>query len=203
MKKYCFFFAAIFFVVPAFGQTSTSLKGGVNVSTLKNGSGFPKNRAGFYGGVCLQIPINKKLSIQPELLYSSKGSMVNQALNSGGYKSNRFNYLNMPVLLNYKFDKKTEFLIGPEFGYLLSVKSILVGGTAIDFTKQYLPKFDFSASIGVQYLITKNITIETRYNYGFKMIYYIDGAGMPHTETKQANRVFQLGIKHSFLKPKK
>ena len=202
MEKICLIFVSFIFVLASFGQTTIGIRAGLNVATTKNIIAFPKNRAGWYGGLTAHIPVQKRLSIQPELIYSSKGDRVNRTYDIGGYKSSRFNYLNMPVLLNYRFDKKTAFLIGPEFGYLLSVKAVLNGGTAINFTKQYLPKFDLAASIGVQYLIINNISIETRYNYGFNGIYYVDFAGIRHTETKGANRVFQIGIKYLFFKQK-
>jgi opacity protein-like surface antigen len=202
MEKICLIFVSFIFVVASFAQTSLSIRTGVNVANTNNLYAFTKNRAGLYGGVTAQIPVHKRLSFQSELIYSSKGDRVNRTYDIGGYKSNRFNYLNMPFLLNYRFDKKTAFLIGPEFGYLLSVKAVLIGGTAINFTKQYLPKFDLAASIGVQYHIINNISIETRYNYGFNRIYYVDFSGMRHTETKGANRVFQIGIKYLFFKQK-
>jgi outer membrane immunogenic protein len=202
MEKICLLFVSFILVIASFGQTTIGIRAGLNVANTNNLYAFTKNRAGLYGGVTAQIPVHKRLSFQPEFIYSAKGDRVDRTYDIGGYKSNRFNYLNMPVLLNYRFDKKTAFLIGPEFGYLLSVKAVLIGGTPIDFTKQYLPKFDLAASIGVEYRIINNFSIETRYNYGFNRIYYIDGAGIRHTDTKGANRVFQIGIKYLFFKQK-
>ncbi len=199
---------SIFFAVElcnlnnTFGQTTMSVRAGLNVANTNNLYAFTKNRAGYYGGITANIQVYRRLAFQPELIYSSKGNRVNRTYDNGGYKSNRFNYLNMPVLLKYKFDKKTAFLIGPEFGYLLAVKAVTIDGTARNFTRQYLLKFDLAASIGAQYLIINNISVETRYNYGFNRIYYVDGSGVAHRETKGANRVFQIGIKYLFCKQK-
>ena len=202
MEKICLIFVSFILVIASFAQTTIGIRAGVNVANTNNLYAFTKNRAGGYGGLTAHIPVQKRLSFQPEFIYSSKGDRVNRTYDNGGSKAVRFNYINMPFLLNYRFDKKTAFLIGPEFGYLLSVKAVLNNGTALNFTKQYLPKIDLAASIGVQYLIVNNISIETRYNYGFNRIYYVDFAGIRHTETKGANRVFQVGIKYLFFKQK-
>ncbi|MBI1781425.1 MAG: PorT family protein [Sphingobacteriales bacterium] len=201
MEKICLLFVSFIFATATFGQANISIKAGVNVATTKNLIAFPKNRAGWYGGLTVNVPVHKKLSFQPELLYSSKGNGINQII--GGGKSERLNYLNMSVLFNYSFDKKTSVVFGPEFGYLLSDILVLTGGgTTINGYSRFPPKFDIATSIGLQYKIIKNICIETRYNYGFNTLYHVDAVGNRYSEIKGANRVFQIGLKYLFLKQK-
>lgn len=202
MEKIYLLLISFVFKVAVFGQTNIAVKAGVNVSKTKNLVSFPKNRAGWYSGLSVHIPVHNKIYFQPEIFYSSKGSGVNQTLDIGGYKSFRFDYLNMSLLLNYKFDKKTSIVIGPEFGYLLFVKGILVRGTDINLTKRYPSKFDAAVSVGLQYEVLKRICIEIRYNYGFNTLYYVDAAGVQQSETKGANRVFQTGVKYLFINKK-
>lgn len=200
MEKTCLTFVSFIFLVASFGQTKMSIRTGINIATTKNLIAFPKNRVGWYGGVSIHIPVHKTLFLQPELIYSSKGNRVDQIV--GGFKSDRLNYLNIPVLFNYSFDKKTSIVIGPEFGYLLSAVAVLDGGNTFNVTKQFPPKFDLAASAGLHYMLINNIGIEIRYNYGFKTLYQVDAAGNRHTEKKGANRVFQIGIKYLFRKQK-
>ncbi len=67
-------------------------------------------------------------------------------------------------------------------------------------TKIILRKLNIGLDIGLDYKITKDVGVEVRYNYGCKTLYYIDEVGIRHSETKGANRAFQIGVKLSFLK---
>jgi Outer membrane protein beta-barrel domain len=203
MEKICLIFVSFIFVIASYAQTTMSVRAGINVATTKNLYVFPKNRTGWYGGISVQIPVNKKLSVQPELLYSSKGDGIDQIV--GGYKSERLNYLNIPVLLTYSFDKKTSIVFGPEFGYLLSDILVVLngGGTTINVTKSHPSKFDVAAGLGLQYKLIKNIGIEVRYNYGLNTLYSVDALGNRYPGKKGANRVLQIGIKYLFCKQKK
>lgn len=179
----------------SFSQINIGIKSGVNIATTKNLIAFPKNRVGWYGGLSFKIPVQKNLFIQPEVLYSSKGDRLNDQFGAI-YQSVRLNYLNLPVLLNYRFDEKTSLAFGPEFGYLLSAQLVIDKGNNINVTKQYPPKFDIGASMGLQYRLIKSTSIEIRYNYGFNTLYSIDAVGNRYTEKKGANRVFQIGVNY-------
>lgn len=112
----------------------------------------------------------------------------------------KFNYLNVPILLGYNIDHRTSLVFGLEFGYLTSSHMIYNNNENFNVTKNYLPRFDAGLDIGLNYNVIKNIGIEVRYNYGFKILYYIDGAGVRHTEIKGANRIFQIGVNYMFFK---
>ncbi len=183
----------------SFGQIDIGVKAGANIATTKNLIEFPENRLGWYGGITAIIPFKKKLFVQPELFYSSKGYKSNNQFGSF-YSSLRLNYLNAPVLVRYNFDTKTSVLLGPEFGYLLAARLIIGNENNINVLKQYPPRFDISACIGLQHRFTKNAGIEIRYNYGFNTLYSVDAVGNRYTEKKGSNRVFQIGVNYKFHK---
>lgn len=201
MRKLFFILFSFFFTVVSFGQINISVRAGGNIATTKSLIAFPKNRLGWYSGLIFKIPIQKKLFIQPELLYSSKGYKSNDQFGSI-YQTVRLNYLNLPVLLNYHFDEKTSIAFGPEFGYLLSAQLVIDRENNFNVTKQYPPKFDVGASMGLQYKLIKNTSIEIRYNYGFNTLYSTDAIGNRYTEKKGANRVFQIGFNYVFHEQK-
>ncbi len=178
-----------------YNQVGFGVKSGINIATTKDLIEFPKNRIGWYAGVAAVIPLHK-FFLQPELLFSSKGNGVDQINLSETVL--KFNYLTVPILFGYKIDRKTSLLFGPEFGYLISAAMIYGNNENLDVSKNYSPKFDAGLDIGLKYNIIKNISIEVRYNYGFKILYYTDYGGVVHNESKGANRVFQIGLAYLF-----
>ena len=55
----------------SYSQVEFGVKSGINIATTKGIITFPKNRLGWYLGGSSYIPIQKKLFLQPELLFSS------------------------------------------------------------------------------------------------------------------------------------
>lgn len=173
-------------------QIDFGLRFGGNIATTKQLIQFPKNRIGYYAGFTGDFAISKKFSLRPELIYSSKGHRSTGNIGTEKIIS-RFNYLNLPLSIVYKADKKTRLLIGPEFGYLLSSKLIIANNT-IDNSKNFPQKFDVGILIGIDYAITKFCFLDARYIYGFDQMYYVDGAGVRVSNQNGGNRVFQLGF---------
>lgn len=183
--------------IPTYSQVSFGIKSGMNITTTKNLIAYPKNRIGFYGGGFVTIPLDKKLFLQPELLYSTKGDKPYNEF-SAPNSTLRFNYLNLPILLGYKIDHKTSLLAGPELGVLTSALLKIYKNKKFDASKNYPNKFDAALDIGISYNAIKSIGIEARYSYGFKTLSYKDDAGILHNQNGGSNRVFQIGINYSF-----
>lgn len=180
----------------SYGQVNFGIKSGINIATTRDLIAFPKNRLGWYAGGFGQIPIDNRFFFQPELVYSSKGDKSD---NQGSTSTLvvRLNYINLPLLTGYRFDKRTSIVFGPELGYLIAAR-LMISKSNLNVIKQYPPRFDIGGSIGLQYKIAKHIEPEIRYTYGFKTLYSVDAVGNRYTETKGANRVFQIGICYWF-----
>jgi hypothetical protein len=119
------------FTVISFSVSAQGIKFGpklgANMGKI-DGSGFDeKYSLGYHVGGFVQININKKWGIQPEVLFNqiktdtaSNIRSVYQNLANQSLKNPQLNYLSIPVLLNYSPVKALTFQAGPQFGILLN-----------------------------------------------------------------------------------
>jgi hypothetical protein len=119
-------------------------------SLSENEEGRINVTAGFFA----DLPINEKISFQPEVLFSSQGN-----------KGEGFNtdYLQMPLGFRFSFNKL--FVVaGPQVGLKISF---------FEQSNDYA-SFDFSAFGGVGYQVTQSLFLEARYTLGFVEIFEND-----------------------------
>lgn len=116
-------------------------KGGANYSNLYDirAQNFSANPlfGPVFGGF-LSVPIGTYLGIQPEVLYSAKGySGQGSDLINGSYSYNsRLNYLDVPILLQFKPSPNLYLLGGPEYSYLLSSSYTFTNGVTSETTQK-------------------------------------------------------------------
>ncbi len=150
------------------------IKSGVNIANFTNSDFDTQNRVAFSFGVYGNVDIRQTpLSVQPELLYTQRGSR--STWQSGDIVRRgtlSLDYIEVPLLLKYtgNITHQTEWylLTGPSFAYLLrsefssidiehstnSTDIGLVGGLGMD-----LP------------FVSQRLSIEARYTQGFTRIY--------------------------------
>src|SRR6478672_2399236 len=98
------------------------IKGGVNFSNFFIDNVQDKNvKTGFNLGLFAKLPVSKGVSIQPELLYSTKGAQASYSnpLIGGDYRFN-LNYLELPVLAVFNLGKNFNIHAGGYAAYLTS-----------------------------------------------------------------------------------
>jgi len=106
--------------------------------------------ASFFG----EFTLNKLLSIQPELAYSTQGNQFDRL---------RYDALQLPIGL--RFNIKSLYVIGgPQFGLKISDSE-----QSNDFSS-----FEFAAFGGLGYHITENVFVNVRYTFGFSEIFEED-----------------------------
>ncbi len=192
MKKLGLFLLAVILFITSYSQVQFGIKSGINIATTRDLITFPKNRLGWYGGGLAIIQLHKKLFLQPELNFSSKGyRYIDQSTNRT--VAMRLNYLSIPIQLSYNIDKKTNLLFGTELGYLIKAVNDFNNENA-NATASFPKKLDIGLAIGLQYDIIKRLGVEARYIYGFKRFYQTDAVGVRRSELLAANRAFQLGL---------
>jgi len=149
------------------------IKGGFNVSNLYvNDVNDEKARYGFNVGLYGQILASEAFAIQPELLYTTKGSKVEYGNIVQQTVKYNLNYLELPVLAVFKLGKAAEIHLGPYASYLLnaniSYKGDFVNGTS-EINKDNLKSYDFGL-VGGLGLNFGPVQVGARYNYGLVKI---------------------------------
>lgn len=220
-KLFNLFLISCSLVMTANAQVQMGVKGGFNLSemltsgsptTLVNGNTqtmryFPITT--FHGGVFFSIPLAKKWVFQPELLYSLQGSTGKP---EGNYyvtatEDYRFGYLNVPLLIKYKFPLGFFAETGPQVGLLLSAKinETMVGDVnTIHYNiKDQLKSTDLSWALGAGYCSPFNIGFDIRYNLGLSNINQATANGLANAPIPNGtikNSVVQIGVFYIFGK---
>lgn len=119
-----FMLCALVFVIPTQAQTGLEigLKGGMNFASISGDSttGLSSLSGAVFGG-SVAFPIGTSLAFQPELLYSGKGTAIEEFGISFDLK---LTYLEIPVLIKYNIPTTStvtpSLYAGPSIGLLLS-----------------------------------------------------------------------------------
>jgi hypothetical protein len=162
---------------------------GANMGKI-DGAGFnEKYTLGYHVGGFVQININKKWGIQPEVLWNQINSdtannikQVYQNLANQSLQNPQLNYLSIPVLLNYSPSKVITFQAGPQFGILLNKSDNLFQNGTSAFKNG-----DLSLLGGVQINILK-LRVYGRYVIGLN-----DISDVSNTD-KWRNQGLQVGV---------
>lgn len=171
------------------------VKGGYNYSSLSipdMPDAFKSDGLhGFHLGLFVEVPIMDKLSVQPEVVYSTRGDSYNFknqiSLMDGTYlfeieSTNKLNYLNIPIMFKYYVIDGLSIDLGPQIGFLTSSNikgkvNVTLGEqtTEKEYTvdaKDYYKTIDYGLGLGATYKIeaVEGLAISARYNYGLSNI---------------------------------
>lgn len=139
------------------------IKGGLNYAnqdgtdiTITQGN-YNKSDAitSYHAGLVAEIKLLDKLSLQPELLYSTQGATYKNAVEE--FK-NELGYISIPLLAKIYLTESISLELGPQASFLLSEKN--------KFDYQKSETFEFSAVGGLGLNLTKNLFIQARYGLG-------------------------------------
>lgn len=213
MKKQAFFLsiaAAIFFLTSTSVKAQNFIGGRVslafqNVSAPSLNGQVSFNTISTYTiGAVSEFGLSPNLSIQPELNYAEKGFKVNPdagnisilgtTINLGGSAVTSVKYIDLPVLLKYKFGEpdgvRWYVTAGPTFGYAASgsvdtyadvIIKVKLLSMPIDFTANGFNQFEVGGAIGGGVEIPTNngkFFADVRYTRGFTDVYTIPTIGV-------------------------
>jgi hypothetical protein len=165
MKKIIFSFLALLALQNTFAQAFLGIKGGVNVSKVYTDAGsFKANfkesmdtKTGFAFGVFARF--GKKLYLQPEVLFATKGGKVNVTPLGGGSPVSvniKTNNVDIPVMVGYKLFNRIRINAGPvvsikinEDGKFLDELKIITSNPNQAFEKA---TFGYQAGAGIKLL---------------------------------------------------
>lgn len=152
------------------------LKTDINFSGI-NGNGMQsKWVTNFQGGAFAEYMLNKKWSIQPELLFTQStvkrgDDFLKYYTTEGRYGSNEkvyLNYISIPVVAKYHINKIVSLHAGPQFSYLVYSNEDLIKSDRDAFKK-----YEVSFNAGIEASLAP-ITFYFRYNKGLNNINDID-----------------------------
>lgn len=144
-----------------------------------------KNKFGFNGGVMANFALNDMFSIQPEVLYSMKGSKADGS-NDGQFN---LNYIDVPVLAKIATGETGLFFeLGPQIGFLAAAKA-KSNSLSVD-VKDSFNSVDFGYAAGLGFQAANGPMVGLRYNGGFTNI----GKASAGTDGNVKNSAFQLYV---------
>lgn len=159
------------------------IKGGLNFSTLNRDlDDNAKTRTSLHLGVFAHVHLSHHFALQPELLFSGQGAKYS------GDRTDKFNYINVPILVQYMFENGFRLETGPQLGFLASAKSD-VGNMETDIKDDYTSA-DLAWSFGIGFLSKGGFGVDARYNLGLTDI--------SKDEVGIKNNVFQVGVFYQF-----
>ncbi|WP_417444873.1 porin family protein [Joostella sp.] len=206
MKKLFFIAVAVFgFIATTNAQGfNYGIKGGTNFSNISGDNGDVDNaRVALYGGLFAEYAFSDRVSIQPEVLYSSQGAHETfKTFDASGVNSLettvRLEYLNVPVMLKYRVYKGLNVQVGPQVGFLLNAEQEVESGSngyelaeTTTNINEFVTDVNFGVNFGLGYELNNGLFFDGRYNLGV-----IDIAQMDNQEFK--NHTFQVGFGYKF-----
>lgn len=153
------------------------LKAGANFATLEGNNVEGSTYTSFHFGALLEVKLLENLSLQPELVYSSQGTKIDEA----AFDDINYNYITVPILAKFYLTKnKLSFEAGPQFSFLVNenVQEQFEGET-----------FDFAVAGGLGYNITEHFLIQAR---------YVAGLTEANRNAEVKNRTIQLSLGYRF-----
>lgn len=119
------------------------IKAGMNYSNVYSSRTEEFNadaKIGFAGGMVLNVPINKFLGVQPEVLLSQKGFKGKGTLLGSDYSFTRTtSYIDIPLQVALKPSKFITIVAGPQYSYLINQKDVF---TSTFFSTAQEEEFD-------------------------------------------------------------
>lgn len=195
------FAMAGFFNLFAQAGEGFGVKAGLNLSSVVGDAYGVAPMTSFHLGVFYLFKPVDEVGIMPELVYSMQGTKTNyQPIQSVNY-----NYINLPVMINFYPTDNVFLQVGPQFGYLAS-SSVSNKNLRPDFSKD-LTSFDFAFAAGlgldfdplmISLRINRGLTTTSKFNSGNYLNNVIQlsvGMRLVH-RTRQRNALHRsLGIR--------
>lgn len=187
---------------------SFGIKGGINFADFfryKFPSGTEPDMdwsLSFHSGITMNVPLQKKFSLHPELLYTGAGSKLIVTKTSGSTSSvyhyeQRYHYISLPILLQHRNEKGFLIETGPVPASLVNARQIDPNDVKTN-DKNSFNQFDLSWAFGIGYASEKRWGVGIRYNYGLTSVLPKQNKSDFPIGARLQNSVVQLGINWQF-----
>ncbi|MDE5416541.1 PorT family protein [Labilibaculum sp. DW002] len=166
------------------------LKSGLNLSTYRGENDGGQYKLSGYAGVFSNYEINQNIEVQTELVYARIGHR--DTINDTKIKTS-LGYLQIPILLKITLNNYEQFklIIGPQISYLLD-SNITIDGDS-DTDKSNFEELDYGATVGMEYQLSEQFSIDVRYYLGLSDFY-----NQSEIKSSAKNSAFSLGLAFRF-----
>ena len=162
-----------------------------NISSTQNDGASPIDNSaqiGVAGGFYMEIPLNDKWYLNPELIYAQKGASftydfthnypVNEKDEYTTTNTLKLAYVEINPTISYKASQKLALNFGPSVAFLIQVDSTFTEKLTSEATVSTNSKatlyesesLDVGLNLGVSYYLTENFVLESKVNTGFMSI---------------------------------
>ncbi len=178
------------------GTLTIQPKVGLNMASVTKSDGSDP-RFGLAAGAELEYQLSDMISLSGGALYSMQGV---KGEDSGINGTIKFDYINIPLLVNIYATKGLAVKFGLQPGFMINDKvKVSTGGVSAEVGVEEalrnaginakLNKFDLSIPVGLSYQFSNNLVLDARWNVGLtKIIKDQDGS----------NSVLQLTVGYKF-----
>jgi len=154
-------------------NSEVGIKGGANFSNFYSNEVDDQDlRIGLQGGLFFKAALTDFLAIQPEILYSQKGSTIkyDNFLTGNAEFTTNLNYIELPVMGVSNITDNFNVHAGPYFAYLMAVNiENKAENSAFDFAEDLnegdFNRLDYGVGVGVGFEF-ELLRFGARYNYG-------------------------------------
>ena len=169
-------------------------KGGVNFTNMTS-DGFDENnsRTGFHLGLLAEVPLTDRISLQPEVLYSTQATKTATSVFLGNSvtRDYQLDYIQVPVLAKIYLIEGFSLEVGPSFNFLANEEvKRTAGSTSATTDTDFGSSFEFGGALGASYKFRGGFFGSARYTQGFTDAF--DSDNWDGDAVK--NNGFQLGV---------
>lgn len=189
----------VIFII-GFSSYSQPFGGGIfvggNFSQIDGDKFSGYNLPGLYGGGFVNLELNPKVKAQFELSYIRKGA-GNQfdETNTTFYKV-KLDYIEAPLILNYKLGKKFNVHAGLAYGLLFKQTEDLDGAGDLDPIPLF-DNYDFSGLAGFDFNFFEKLSVTSRLNYSILAIRSHPGNQTYYLNRGQYNNCINFSLRYN------
>ena len=139
--------------------------GGLSMSQIEGDNYGGYNKAGFTAGAYILRPMSRELDFRMEIRFIQKGSFKRSTETDPSYYKVSLQYIELPLLIQYKFGQNVFFAAGISPDVLLHFVEEDESGPLPPELHPKFRRFSAGANMDAAYALTENIILGARFTF--------------------------------------